>query len=85
MRSENLISLTSYLGKLICSSRISKYVENITGKVQTAAARESHASKSVKGDEFLKRKSMLYQKRQKISKKSSQFLFKFWDNSLGGA
>lgn len=27
------------------------------GKLKTAAARESHASKSVKGDEFLKRKS----------------------------
>lgn len=52
-------------------------MENITGKLKTAAARESHVSKSVKGDEFLKRKSTLYHKRQKTSKKSSLFLFNF--------
>lgn len=57
MRSENLISLTSYLGKLIeiCNNGISKYVENIMEKIKTAAARENHASKSVEGVELLKR------------------------------
>lgn len=80
MRSENRISLTSYLGKLIetCNNGISKYVENIIGKIKTAALKESHTSKSVKSDEFLKRKLTLYHKRQKTSKKSSQFLFNFW-------
>lgn len=52
-------------------------MNNTMGKVKTAAARESHASKSVNSDEFLKRKSTLYHKRQKTLKKYSQFLFNF--------
>lgn len=52
-------------------------MERIVGKVKTAAARESHALKSVKRDELLKRKSTLYHKRQKTSKKFSLLLFYF--------
>jgi len=47
------------------------------GKANTSAVKESHASQSAKTTEFLKRKSKPCHKRQKKSKKSFQFLYKF--------
>lgn len=52
-------------------------MENMMRKVNTAIVKESQALQSVKSAWFLKRKTKLYHKRQKESKKSFQFVFNF--------